>query len=219
MTSATQFHMVIPMWYSQIIPVGIWSVMDGSPEDWIGKQSVTLKPLLKRELPLQENLLQTEFVDFISKGGWQKVTHLNKLYLRHVKICKNIKCTIRLSNAKCIIPCGHPFRLKCEMWSWGGQICRRWKSSLFISVLLINLNTAVHLADTETLFPASHRLFSTLGGCISISGVSTDFSDGERLNHRNRRFFFMCYHALSFLKFIAKLIFLHQHLFLGVFRY
>lgn len=123
-------------------------------------------------------------------GRWQKVIHLNKLYLRHVNICKNIKCTIRLSNAKCIIPCGHPFRLKCEMWSSGGQICRRWKSSLFISVLLINLNTAVHLADTETLFAASHRLFSTLGGCISISGVSTDFSDGERLNHRNRRFFF-----------------------------
>lgn len=66
MTNATQFHMDICMWYSQIIPVWIWSVMDGSPEDWIGKQSVTLKFLLKRKLLLQENLFLTEFIDFIS---------------------------------------------------------------------------------------------------------------------------------------------------------
>lgn len=64
---------------------------------------------------------------------------------------------------KCALSCGyatpamrrspHLYTLKWESWSWGGQICRRWKCSLFLSLLIINLNAEIHQQP-----PHSHRV-------------------------------------------------------------
>lgn len=143
--------------------------LDMTDHEWLSwgldRETVcgTFQPLLNHlKPPMQQNIQKLLHIEFCrlhimadGKSWHSWVTHTldteSKMESCHKLIGKLIKWTIRLCHLKSVLSCGNAvfitsiaYTLKCEMWSWGGQICRRWKLSLFISLLLISLNAAFH---------------------------------------------------------------------------
>ena len=147
--------------------------INGSLGDWIGKQSVVLFSLLwityttwaakhPETSAYMENMALLSSSHILRK----KLTNKKDLFVQIFLIIDLTWAFFPLLSESCTkLYVIQLYTLKCEIWSWAGQICKRWKFFLFISLLVINL--AFHYStyshrDTTFVSYTKEIMFSAL---------------------------------------------------------